>query len=302
VSTVSGVTDVVALPVLAGWSGVTYRDKLGADVPVVVGTCRDLQRVAPTVSGCVEGRPLWLMPWSSSPPGQVTVTLARNPAKDPRDRLTLDVSDAVDAQVSDDRGGYGSLPLSANLLVPPSEPDLTPFAQDAQRQVVVVARPGRDLVDNLTDEAGVNSIYAPDFQDYDYVAGLRAILYAIAAVVLSVGMLTFGIAAIDRAVSRRAELASLQVLGTPDGVLRRAQWLEALIPTVTGTLLAISAGFFSGITYLHLGDDTWQSHLHLVWPATTTLAALALIISTAVAGLTVLATRSRLTPDVIRTE
>lgn len=301
VQRVEGVTDVVELPVLTGWQGAVFHRRHGADVPVVVASCAELARAAPDLRGCVEGEPLWLAPWPEGPPQEVSVTAVRNPARHPGEQLTFAV-DAPVAHASSPRvGERAAAPLQGSLVVPPDLPGLAPYVDKARRDLVVVAEPGRGLMDALSDQAGVAAFYAPGIEDYDYVETLRAILLAIAAVVLSVGLLSFAVAAVDRASTRRRELASLQVVGTPASALRRAQWLEALVPTATGALLAIGTGFFSGVTYLHL-DGEWREHLWLIWPTTATLAVAALVISVLVAGATVLATGTRLAPDVIRAE
>ncbi len=301
---VTGVRDVVTLPWLTAQRGSRYRPARGAQDTVVVGTCADLTRLAPAVTGCVDGEPLWLYPQGDGRmPRRITVA----PASDNESR------NGVGATITVEPGSrYAGLvpgspshevalgPIDATLLLPPGTPGVAPVLAEAQHRTYVVAGPGRTLVDDLLS-AGVpvHSFYG--FEDYDFVAGLRAIVYSLAALILGLGLLTFGIAAIDRALGRRRELASLQVLGTPPGVLQRAQWLEAAAPTVTGTLLAIGAGWFAGVTFLRLDGSSSQA-LDRVLPATITIAVAALVISVLVAGLTVIASNTRLTSDQIRSE
>lgn len=123
-------------------------------------------------------------------------------------------------------------------------------------------------------------------------------MWTLAAVILSLGLLTFAIAGIDRALSRRRELVGLQLVGTPPRVLWRAQWLEAALPTTVGCLLAIVAGQFAGAAFLRIDGGS----LSAPWPQAAILAMIALVASLAVAGLTVLATSTRISPDQIRAE
>jgi hypothetical protein len=137
------------------------------------------------------------------------------------------------------------------------------------------------------------SFYA---EDYNFVAGLRAMVWAVAAVVLSVGLLAFAISAIDRAVSRRAEMVSLQLLGTPRRVIRAAQWWEALLPLALGLPGAVLLGWALGRGYLLLAEALRASP----WESTLALGGLATAAAVLIAGLTVVASAPRIRPDLIR--
>lgn len=115
--------------------------------------------------------------------------------------------------------------------------------------------------------------------------------------IIAIGLLTFTIAGIDRALSRRRELTALRLIGAPGRLLRTAQWCEAAHPTVLGSLLAIAAGGYAGATYLQLDDDK-------VMPLTTAfaLAAVATVTSMLLAWITTLGTTARLDPEHIRAE
>ncbi len=300
---VPGVRDVVSTPWLAGQPGKRYRPGRGNGWEVMIGTCADLRSLAPQVSGCVDGEPLWLHPFEDAVPARITLApiSVDGPGKGRGPTLTLSPGSRV-ASVPDSTGDrWVDLgPVSSGLLLPPTTPGLSPLLESTQRGVTVIADPGRTLVDDLS-AAGVQVQSDYGFADYDFVGGLRAIVYALATLVLCLGLFTFGIAAIDRALSRRRELASLQVLGTPPGVLRRAQWLEAAAPCISGTMLAIGAGYFAGMTFLRL-DSSSTLAAGRVLPATLTLAVSALLISALVAALTVIAGNTRLTADQIRAE
>ena len=91
-----------------------------------------------------------------------------------------------------------------------------------------------------------------DLENYDFVQGMLTLVWTLATVIISIGLLTFTIAGIDRALGRRRELTALRLIGTPGRLLRMAQWCEAALPTVFGSLLAIAAGGYAGATYLQL--------------------------------------------------
>ena len=185
------------------------------------------------------------------------------------------------------------------MLLPPDLPGLAPVLEDAAWHAGVRAGPGRELVDQL-DAAGFTGLTWPDLATYDFVAGLRTIVWTLAAVILGIGLLTFAIAAIDRALARRREVVALQVIGSSPGILRRAQWLEAALPTLLGCLLAIACGLLAGATYLDLVGDETPAPVPV--RQTATLAGIAVACSLAIAGLTVVATNSRIAPDQIRAE
>ncbi len=161
----------------------------------------------------------------------------------------------------------------------------------------MLAKPGRDLYQRL-DAIGLTARTWEDIDYYDFVAGMRAIIWTLATVILSVGLLTFAIAAIDRAVARRRELTSLRLIGTPPALLRRAQWLEAALPTGLGCLAAILSGLFAGSTYLQLGSDMGDAP----WNQGMVLMGVAALAAAVIAGLTVLGTSSRLSPEHIHVE
>jgi hypothetical protein len=197
--------------------------------------------------------------------------------------------------------GWNALdPVTANVLIPPTDVDLAQLSPGSRVDLLVLGAPGRGLGDALYDAGAVgeNGMSYWGFEDYDFVAGLRALVWAIAAVVLAIGLLAFAVAAVDRALARRREVVSLQLAGVPPSLLRRAQWLEAALPLGIGTVLAVGLGVLAGATYLTLADEP----THLPWTQSLTLAAVAALSSVVIAGLTVVAASPRLRPDVIRAE
>lgn len=285
---VGGVSEVVTLPRLRG---LTHAPTGRSTATVLVATCAQLLRVQPALRGCVDA------PMSTGN-GMVTqgeVTLRSHGAEFarftvPQQRLGSPSSGSWPGALA---------PLEADFVLPPDTPGLQSALRQAERTGLVRAAPGRDLPFELAD-TGVAVQNSADYGYYDFVAGLRTILWTVAAVVLGVGLLTLGLGAVDRAVARRRELASLRVLGTSPSVLRRAQLLEAAIPSVAGSLLAIATGFLAGATYLRLTDLDHQ--LRVPWASAAGFAVVSVAASLLVAAATVVATNTRVTADLIRQE
>ena len=115
---------------------------------------------------------------------------------------------------------------------------------------------------------------------------------------LSVGLLAFAVTAIDRAVNRRREVVSLQIVGVPASLLRRAQWVEAALPIGVGTVLAVGAGLLASAAYLTYGTAA----IWIPWHASGILTLISLAGAMAIAGLTVIAANPRIRPELIRAE
>ncbi|HSF27370.1 MAG TPA: FtsX-like permease family protein [Actinomycetes bacterium] len=286
---VAGVRRTVAFSSLMSGCTNTSENCLFA----LVGTCDDLHALAPELTGCRSDQATWLRPsvadrldrasairWSPSPESDVSLSLPI-PAE----------------SISGMRDGLLRPLNEGQVFIPRGLPGLDRVLEHSSLDVVAIGYAGQDLPDRLL-AAGLNASGGEDFDTYDFVAGLRAMVWAIAAVILSVGLLAFAVAAIDRAVSRRREVVSLQLVGVSPRVLRRTQWIEAALPIVTGSVLAIGTGLLAGATYLSLVEDLD----HAPWRQSLGLVAVAANSACIIAGLTVLAASPRIRPDLIRTE
>ncbi|MDN5896699.1 MAG: hypothetical protein L0H93_22110, partial [Nocardioides sp.] len=158
------------------------------------------------------------------------------------------------------------------------------------------AGPGRYLYDELA-ALGLQSSTMVDLENYDFVQGMQTVAWTLAAVVLGIGLLTFTVAGVDRALSRRRELTALRLIGTPTQLLRWAQWFEAALPTALGSVFAILTGTYAGATYIQLDNDRLMPLASGV-----AFAAIAVVFSAALATITVIGTGAPLDPDHIRTE
>lgn len=265
----------------------------------LVGTCGELRVALPDIGTCRNDQPQWLVD-----PGTL---LMRQPLPDQlswhtvrnyRARtfvVSLPTPDRVLTTI--ESSTFGGI----HVFLPESLPGLGSDLPNTDAEVAVVAVPGQavtDIVLNFPRSDLVRGAGGPGTSYYNFVAGLRALVWAIAAIILAVGLLSFAIAAIDRAISRREEVMSLQLVGVSPQILRRIQWLEAAIPLAGGTVLAIGLGLLAGASYLAYGDILE----HLPWRQTLTLAAISVACSALVAALTVIASSPRIRPELIQRE
>lgn len=297
-----GVRETFAFPVLTGAVMMPEWGDERLPVSAVVATCDQLRAFAGEALGCVDGQVAAVeSPWvpGDEPPGPVTLQATHGgvPIGEP-----VEVPHSGQRVTGQDRATshdpiWDLRPLSPGLLVPPGTPGVEAALAGTDTTLVVLAEPGRDLYPQL-EAAGLATSSYVDLEYYDFVGDLRAVVWTLAAVILSIGLLTFAVAAVDRAVARRRELVSLRLVGTPPGVLRRAQWLEAALPTGLGCVAAIVSGLFAGSTYLQLGTDMGEAP----WWQGALLMAAAVAAAAAIAALTVVGTSSRLVADHIRQE
>ncbi len=151
----------------------------------------------------------------------------------------------------------GALTDTPVVVLPPDTAGVAGLLPRTDRLLVAHVGPGRFLYDRVQD-AGLRINSSVDLENYDFVQGMLTLVWTLAAVIISIGLLTFTIAGIDRALARHRELTALRLIGTPGRLLRAAQWWEAALPTVFGSLLAIAAGGYAGATYLQLDDDKFM--------------------------------------------
>ena len=265
---------------------------------VIVATCEQLAGSAGSLPGCsdrgasVVDEPFFFHPGADTIRVRSdTGTHGRGPA------VSVPVAGAttIDPEAFA-RAVGGALEGTPAVVVPPSTSGVAALLPHTDRLVVAHAGPGRFLYDRV-QAAGFRIDSRVDLDTYDFVQGMLALVWLLAGVVLSIGLLTFTVAGIDRALGRRRELTALRLVGTPGGLLRRTQWAEAALPSVAGSLLAIAAGGYAGTTYLQLDDD-----MTMPMTATLALAAAAVAASVLLAWLTTLGTTAGLDPEHIRAE
>lgn len=296
---VRGVQEVTSYRVLWGTTPTSHGSETEEtdEMTVVVATCSQLARDTQALSGCSDeavslvGEPLYFHPSADA----IRVQATRGNQGHGR-AVTVSLHGATTiAPAAFDRA-VGALQDTPVVVVPPQTPGISALLPHTDRLVVARAGPGRFLYDRV-EHAGFQVNSSVDLENYDFVRGMLTLVWTLAAVVLSIGLLTFTVAGIDRALGRRRELTALRLVGTPGRLLRKTQWTEAALPTLVGSLLAIGAGGYAGVTYLQLDEDR-------VMPLTTAfaVAAVAGVTSMLLAWVTTLGTTARLDPEHIRAE
>ena len=286
-SRVAGVRTVTALPVLQ----IDECDGEFQGCPsAIVATCEQVRTVMPTATGCVPDTVQWFhqtytgVPvfapnsrWEAGSDGGPTI-----PALNPTSPIGIsDIEPLFQGRA---------------ILIPPDTPGVSALISRAPHQILIVGDPGRDLPERLAAAGAVDDTFFPwPMSDYDFAVSLRLLANTVAVVVLSLGLLAFAIAAIDRAANRRSDVASLLLIGASPSSLRRTQLVEAGVPIVGGSILAIGLGFLAGTTYL-----AWGGSANPPTGSAVVLAVCALIGGVAVAGLTVIAASPTLDTTTIR--
>jgi len=263
-------------------------------VSAVVATCEEFETFYPDVEGCRDGEPMWVgvdgRRWLQD--GTTTLTWRAERREEPR-------GPAVQAPVPHgtiDTGAASDVE-STEVLLPPSTPGISEIAATSVVAIGVRAEPGIH-VETVIDVRGSSGATVPDTTYYSFVEGLRYLVWSIAVLVLSVGLLAFAVASIDRATSRRSELVSLQLVGVRPRILRRTQWVEISLPLALGSVAAIGCGLLAGVTFLSFGSIVDQTP----WRPTMVLAGVAVAGSLLAAASTLLAASPRIRPETIRTE
>ncbi len=272
----------------------TSGDRFCGDT-AIVADCATFEAIVPTANGCRDGQ---VMQIGARPPDSQQDRTWRpltptGPA--PGRAITTPAPSGV-IEIGD------AMSVPGGLLIPPSYPSIATATDVAMAQVEVVGDPGRNLPEQLNEAGLVSGTYQNwSREDYDFVVMLRTIVYTVAAIVVGVGLFSFAIAAIDRAMSRRRELVSLRLLGVPAVNLRRSQWIESLVPVSIGTAVAVILGQLAGATYLAFGDQP-DVPTTVPWAPTATIAGFATLGGVIVAALTVIATNQTIKPETIRSE
>lgn len=293
---IDGVERVASYPVLHGRDAEAGTGEAD-EATVVVATCAELAYPDESLAGCDEDAvSLVGEPWFFADDVEALDVRAIRGYQPRGDRVVVPLTGASVIAPEAFQQSVGALSGTPTVVVPPGTPGIEALLPATSTLLVAHAGPGRHLYDHVED-AGLTVDSYVDLENYDFVQGMRTMVWLLAAVVLSIGLLTFTVAGVDRAMSRRRELTALRLIGTPGSLLRRAQWLEAALPTVLGSVLAIFTGGYAGATYLQLDADQ-------VTPlsAEVTLAAVAVVTSMLLAGITVLGTTARLDPQHIRAE
>ncbi|MGI8700382.1 MAG: FtsX-like permease family protein [Nocardioidaceae bacterium] len=291
IKTIPEVTNSTAFPVLQGACQPT------SSCPwAIVASCAQLRAAALGSAGCTDDHPMWIGEARRNYDPDAQQQRRWQPVESRRKAATSLVLPSPQGELT--RGDLLHRLLSVDVVIPASLAGVRTLLPMTMTEVYVTAAPGRDLSDKLLRLRGVEVGARADFVDYDFVAKLRALVWSITTVIVSLGLLAFAIGAIDRAINRRREVVSLQLAGVSKRVLRKTQLVEAAVPIVFGCVLAIGCGVLASASYLSIGGQSGA----VPWQAAGGMAAMAVAGSIAVAALTVIASSPRIRPDLIRSE
>ncbi|TNC47360.1 FtsX-like permease family protein [Mumia zhuanghuii] len=296
IASVAAVNEVSQFPIAA----LTWGDyDLGEGGTALIARCSQLTVDGRPLTPCTDTRanPVG-EPWygDGTAPSEADVQAWRedNTPTGSSARVRIDFGAA---SISPDafRRAVGALEGQNVFVVSPDLPGVADLLPHSQVVLVAHGGPGDDLYDQL-EAAGVRLDSYVDLENYRFVQGMQRLIWAVAVTVLSLGLLAFAVATIDRGIARQRELTALRLIGTPAPLLRWTQWLEALVPTALGSLLALGCGAYAGSTYLQVDRIAFPMR------SAALLSATALTVSAVLALITVLGTSSRLDPEHIRTE
>lgn len=290
---IDGVERIDTFTVLGGSP---LGDEFGG-IAVIVATCAELAGPSGELPGCSADAPSQIGDFAfyGTIPNEMAVWTAQD-GQPQRKPVNVSLEGMTSIDPADWNRATGVMDLTALVILPPDTPGIAALLRDTDRMFRVHAGPGRFLYDEL-GARGMQSSTMVDLENYDFVQGMQTVAWTLAAVVLGIGLLTFTVAGVDRALSRRRELTALRLIGTPTRLLRWAQWFEAALPTALGSVFAILTGTYAGATYIQLDNDR-------LMPLTSglALAAIAVVLSAALAAITVIGTGAPLDPDHIRAE
>ncbi|WP_162801968.1 FtsX-like permease family protein [Ornithinimicrobium murale] len=278
----------------------------------LIGTCADRRAAVPEVTGCrgdrvqEVGYGRWLPP-SAPVPAELTLWASGF------DFLPAEGSD--EEKVIPPGGPSAVVPLPSGALieapewaagffggavfVPTTLPGVDELLSATPAEIRVVADPGRDLFDGLA-AAGLEPGSWEDFSEYDRVIRMGQLVTALSTLFVGLGILSFGLSAVDRAIERRREVISLQLVGAPSRFLRAGQWIEVALPLLLGCTLAIWLGLLVGKAFLGLTVPEQLATVEItqMWPALT-----AAVVGSLLVGLvTSAAANPRIRPELIRSE
>jgi hypothetical protein len=197
------------------------------------------------IKGCVEGVPYHLVPTSGVSPGSVpqSGTIFRFPLETrghgrsfpeavPERTLRLSFEDYIN--------------LGTGILLPPSQ--LPGGEIPSSAQIDLASDTSAQAIDSVT--AGIARL-APlaqvgfpndDLEMRRHSQIFQSLLNAALFLGVVIGLCAFVVAVLDRAVERRANVVSLEIVGVPITALRAAQAAQVALPLAIGTVIAILAG------------------------------------------------------------
>jgi hypothetical protein len=218
------------------------RNGTAQSIPVVVATCESLEVVANVVEGdCVTGKTYALR----ALPGfeDQSVGIALSPESAPPNRSLRAVGELIEV------APQGALLVTdAGLLAGRwgERTEITYLASDIAAADSLRATV-RDIVPTAPAGTGVDVVTATTFRLLDRT-GRTGLLTG-----FTIAVLTFVVAAADRAYERRPNVVALAVVGVPYRLLRRIQVLQLLVPLLVVVGAALAVGNLIGLGWIGAG-------------------------------------------------
>lgn len=268
----------------------------GPCADAIVGTCAELAAFVQGLAGCDDRRPAWVIKpatratsftWSVN--GERGVPAVRVPTPD------LTVAGSMRPGPRYDSG-------LALMFVPETYPGVGAVVPFPKLWLVELPA-GKAALETFRAAlpAGFGypqSSHEQYLSDLQRVDGYRAVLWSVGGAALAIGLLALLIGALDRALERRRQIASLRAVGVPVGTLRAGQVGQMVLPLLLGVPLAGALGLLAGASYLAFGQATevlpWRS------VGLLTLASFALVL--VVGALTLPAVGAKVGPEFLRRE
>ena len=285
--------------------------------PVFVGTCAELalaeQVQGFTVTGCDDTSPAWIV----TDDGRTRWDVAGDAPGHHRPALPVGSAFEVRLGWSQDDPSAGTftpsgtaIAVSGRTVAASQDPvAFVPAALVAARldggldpftRVDVVADGGPAALEEVAARAASAGLAAFDVTEHDLTAfqQVRAVVYGLAAVAITVAVLTVALASVDRTRERRHNVARQAMIGVPRSVLGLGQAIQVAFPALVAAGLALAVGALSVRVMAHITGE----------PALVAARTWATIVGVVVAGIAVVAlatlplTRTRLTAELLRRE
>ena len=225
---------------------------------VIVSTCAELLVIQPSLQGCRDDTPQWILyppiPDLSVPQeGEAELRGLFDLSGEIGPHIATVRVDETSATIGPLARPWESPYLAGSLYVPRGL--LTEAEVDALTAVraTVLADPRDDLAGELR-AAGFDPHAAYDAADFERWEHVISMIRLLTLVVLALGLGGFLLSLTDRMLERRAEVTRLRLFGTPVRTLRRAQALEIALPLLLGVALAAAVGSLIADGYVTLGN------------------------------------------------
>lgn len=225
---------------------------------VIVSTCAELQVIQPSLQGCRDDTPQWILyppiPDLSVPQeGEAELRGPFDLTGEIGPHIATVAVDETTATIGPLAGPWEYPYLAGSLYVPRGLLTEAEVGALTAVRAIVLADPRDDLAGELR-AAGLDARTGHDVAEFERWEHVISMIRLLTLVVLALGLGGFLLSLTDRMLERRTEVARLRLLGTPVRTLRRAQALEIALPLLLGVVLAVAVGSLIADGYVTLGN------------------------------------------------